>query len=150
MNRSDTGQPLVTADAFNRAISSYPWFGQWAGAQAVEIGAGTAAIRLDVRPEFLRAGGSVAGPIVMAIADIAMYAAIIGIHPDGARAVTSDMTMHFLRRPVGATLLAQARIIRRGRRVFVCAVDVFVAGDSESVCHVVGSYTLPRSPDAAA
>jgi uncharacterized protein (TIGR00369 family) len=135
--------PHITAEAFNRAITAYPWFGQWLGIEATEITASSANVRLNVRPEFLRHGGTVSGPIVMAMADVAMYAAIMGAAANGERAVTSDMTMHFMRRPAGAVLTAEARILRRGKRSMVCAVDVYVEGQGESVCHVVGSYALP-------
>lgn len=135
--------PLMTAEGFNRAITAYPWFGAWIGIKATEITAQVARVRLEMRPEFLRHGGTVAGPIVMAMADVAMYAAIMGAAPNGERAVTADMTMHFMRRPAGPALTAEARILRRGRRSIVCAVDVFVEGQGESVCHAVGSYALP-------
>jgi uncharacterized protein (TIGR00369 family) len=137
--------PLITVAAFNRAITAYPWFGTWLGIEATEITAAGAKVRLVVRPEFLRHGGTVSGPIVMAMADVAMYAAIMGVAAEGERAVTADMTMHFMRRPAGAVLTAEARILRRGRRSIVCAVDVHVDGEGESVCHVVGSYALPGS-----
>jgi acyl-coenzyme A thioesterase PaaI-like protein len=55
------------------------------------------------------------------------------------------MTMHFMRRPQGHGLTAEARILRRGKRSIVCAVDVFVEGQGESVCHVVGSYAVPSA-----
>ncbi len=137
--------PLVTAAAFNRQITAYPWFGSWMGIEATEITARGATVHLDVRPEFLRHGGTVSGPIVMAIADVAMYAAIMGAVPHGERAVTSDMTMHFMRRPQGEKLTGEARILRKGKRSIVCAVDVFVEGQGESVCHVVGTYALPST-----
>ena len=135
--------PLITAEEFNRAITAYPWFGQWIGIEATEITAQSAKVRLEIRPEFLRHGGTVSGPVVMAMADVAMYAAIMGAVANGERAVTSDMTMHFMRRPAGAALTAEARILRRGKRTVVCTVDVYVEGQGESVCHVVGSYALP-------
>jgi uncharacterized protein (TIGR00369 family) len=137
--------PCITAESFNRAITAYPWFGQWIGIRATEIEADRARVRLEVRPEFLRHGGSVAGPIIMAMADVGMYAAIMGAVPEGERAVTADMTMHFMRRPAGTVLTAEARILRRNKRSIVCAVDVFIEGERESVCHVVGSYALPPS-----
>lgn len=135
--------PHMTADAFNRTASAYEWFGTWMGAKATAITADTATVRLDIRPEFLRHGGTVCGPIVMGLADVAMYAAVMGAVPDGERAVTSDLTMHFMRRPSGAALRAEARILRRGKRSIVLAADVYVEGQGESVCHLVGTYALP-------
>ncbi len=143
MARTSQAPPLVSAAEFNRRIAAYPWFGRWAGAEATEITRGGAQVRMAMRPEFLRHGDTVAGPIVMALADIAMYAAVMGVSEHGERAVTADMTMHFLRRPSGAALAAKARIVRQGRRMIVCAVDVFVEGDSASVCHCVGTYAVP-------
>jgi len=135
--------PLITADDFNHVITAFPWFGQWIGIKATEITGRSAKVRLEIRPEFLRHGGTVSGPVVMAMADVAMYAAIMGAVANGERAVTSDMTMHFMRRPAGSALTAEARILRRGKRSMVCVVDVYVEGQGESVCHVVGSYALP-------
>jgi uncharacterized protein (TIGR00369 family) len=135
--------PQITAEEFNRATSSYEWFGTWMGAEATAITADGATVRLEVRPEFLRHGGTVCGPIVMGLADVAMYAAVMGAVPEGERAVTSDLTMHFMRRPSGAALRAEARVLRRGRRSVVLAVDVFVEGQPGSVCHLVGTYALP-------
>ena len=143
MHDAARSAPLMTAEGFNRAITAYPWFGTWVGIKATEITTRGASVRLEVRPEFLRHGGTISGPIVMAMADVAMYAAIMGAAPNGERAVTADMTMHFMRRPSGTALTADARILRRGKRSIVCAVDVFVEGQGESVCHVVGSYALP-------
>jgi uncharacterized protein (TIGR00369 family) len=133
----------MTPDEFNRRITAYPWFGQWLGIEATMIGARGADVRLPVRPEFLRHGGTVSGPIVMAVADVAMYAAIMGAVADGERSVTSDMNLHFLRRPTGAFLTGAARLVRLGKRSAVCAVDVFAEGQGESVCHVIGSYAIP-------
>jgi acyl-coenzyme A thioesterase PaaI-like protein len=58
------------------------------------------------------------------------------------------MTMHFMRRPAGAFLTGEARIVRLGKRSAVCAVDVFAEGQGESVCHVVGSYAIPAAAAA--
>lgn len=144
-NNVAAGAPYMTPAEFNRQITAYPWFGQWLGIEATAIRARGAEVRLPVRPEFLRHGGTVSGPIVMAVADVAMYAAIMGAVADGERSVTSDMSLHFLRRPTGAFLTGTARLVRLGKRSAVCAVDVFAEGQGESVCHVIGSYAIPGS-----
>jgi len=145
MHDASAKGPHTSAAEFNRKITAYPWFGTWLGVKATEITARGATVHLDIRPEFLRHGGTVSGPIVMAVADVAMYAAIMGAVANGERAVTSDMTMHFMRRPQGEKLTGEARILRQGKRSVVCAVDVYVEGQGESVCHVVGTYALPSA-----
>lgn len=134
---------LVDAAAFNRIVSGRPWFGTWAGCVATEVRHGFARLRMPVRAEFLREGGSVSGPMVMLIADMAMYAVAMSVDAKGERAVTAEMTLHFLRRPAGAALIGEATMLRRGRRLIVCDANVYVEGSADSVCHVVGSYAPP-------
>ena len=63
--------------------------------------------------------------------------------PNGVDSATSDMTLHFLRRPATERLVAEATIVREGRRLMVCDVMLYAAGEEEPVCHVTGSYALP-------
>ena len=44
---------------------------------AQRIGAGTATLRLRHAPNHIRPGGTVAGPVVVALADVALYAAVL-------------------------------------------------------------------------
>lgn len=137
-------KPLITIEEFEAQTGAKPWFGTWMGARLDALGYGSARMRLDVRPEFLREGASVSGPIVMAVADIAMYAAIMSAYETGHRAVTSDMTLHFLRRPVGEVLWGDAEIVKFGKRIAMCRVELFTDRDAPPVAHVVGSYAIPN------
>lgn len=143
---TDPKTPLITPEEFDGDTNDHPWFGTWLGARTEAIGWGSARIRLEVRPEFLREGGSVSGPIVMAVADIAMYAAVRSCYAEGRRAVTSDMTLHFLRRPRGAALIGEGRVLKFGRRLAACRVELFDDAQAEPVAHVVGTYAVP-GPD---
>ncbi len=65
----------------------------------VEASAKSATVRRHVEPEDTRPGGTVSGPVLMALADTALYVAIhstIGLTP---HAVTSSLNINFLRRP---------------------------------------------------
>lgn len=135
---------LISPDDFARLALSEPWYGTWTGARAVAIEHGYARLELALdRPEFLRAGDSVAGPILMGMADMAMYAAVISMHERGLESVTSDMTMHFLRRPRGAVLIGEARVIKPGKRLIVLESQLFIDADPAPVCHVTGTYAIP-------
>jgi uncharacterized protein (TIGR00369 family) len=136
-------KPLITVDEFEKQTRAEMWFGVWLGARLDAIDFGSARVRLDIRPEFLREGGSVSGPIVMAVADIAMYAAVMSAYEAGHRSVTSDMTLHFLRRPVGDVLWADARVVKFGRRIAMGRIEVFADRASPPVAHVVASYAIP-------
>ena len=102
-------------------------------------------LQLKPRPQpllrQLRAGGTLNGPTMMTLADTALYAAVltrIGLEP---LAVTSDMSIHFLRKPQPAPLVATAKILRLGKRLAVGAVEI--ASEGQLVAHATGTYALP-------
>lgn len=98
--------------------------------------------RIDARS--LRPGGTVSGPVMMTLADAVMYAAVLARMEDGRMAVTSELSIRFLRRPPPADLIARAEIVRFGRRQAVIEVRIFVDGDPDPVALVVGTYALPQ------
>lgn len=102
-------------------------------------------LRRRIDDDDLRPGGTISGPVLMALGDMAAYLVIlaaIGIVP---LAVTTDLTAHFLRRPApGADLIAEARLLKCGQKLAVA--DVFIHSDAAShgpVAHVVATYALP-------
>lgn len=100
-------------------------------------------MELQVRDELLREGGTVAGPIIMGAADVALYAAVMSAYTEGRGAVTADMTMHFLRRPEGQVLKAEARIIKFGKRLAMGRIEIFMDDDDRAAAHIVSSYAIP-------
>jgi uncharacterized protein (TIGR00369 family) len=134
---------LITIEEFANLAMGEPWFGTWLAPELEDIGYGTSRISLNIRQDFLREGDSVAGPVIMAVADIAMYAAMMSRYEHGKFAVTSDMTMHFLRRPTGKVIHATATIIKPGRRLAMIRTEVFAENGEDPVCHVVGTYAVP-------
>ena len=65
-----------------------------------KLGDGWAEMKLDVDEEHLRPGGTVSGPAMMGLADVTLYAALlskIGLVP---LAVTTNLNINFLRKPV--------------------------------------------------
>lgn len=109
---------------------------------------GRACLRLAVDEAHLRPGGTVSGPTMMALADAALYVAILAELGPVAQAVTVSFTANFLRRPPPAPLQAEARLLKLGRRLAVGEVAVYSEGVEAPVAHVTGTYSLP--PEAAA
>jgi uncharacterized protein (TIGR00369 family) len=109
-----------------------------------EIGAGTARVRQAVGEAQLRPGGTVSGPVMMAVADSASYAAIlsaIGIVP---LAVTTSLTINFLRRPSStAAIVGEASLLKLGQRLVVTEVRIYSEGVAEPVAHATATYALP-------
>lgn len=107
-----------------------------------EVGSGFAVIRLPYSPRMLRPGERVSGPTLFSAIDTAMYAAVLAHIGDQPMAVTSDMTLHFLRACAPRDIVARAEIIKLGRRLAVLSVTVGADGDPPAV-HATGSYALP-------
>jgi len=107
---------------------------------------GQARVRAPFNSAFLRPGATIAGPVLMGLADFAMYAALltkIGLQPE---AVTTNLNINFLRRPEAKDLIASARIIKLGRRLAVGDIFMHVdgtTGDENCVAHATATYALP-------
>lgn len=109
--------------------------------RVVELGWGRAVLELAFHERQLRAGGTLNGPTLMTLADTALYAAVltrIGLEP---LAVTSELAIHFLRKPAPAPLLATATLLRVGRRLAVGTIEI--ASEGRLVAHATGSYARP-------
>lgn len=100
--------------------------------------------RVPFHSKLVRPGGTLSGPTIMALADAAMYAAVLGRLGRVEMAVTANLNINFLARPKPVDLLAEARILRLSRRQAVCEVLLHsLGGDDELVAHVTGTYALP-------
>ncbi|MDX1805152.1 MAG: PaaI family thioesterase [Alcanivorax sp.] len=108
------------------------------------VGDRRARMRSPFRPASLRPGGTVSGPTMMGLADAAMYAAILGELGRVEMAVTQNLNINFLSRPSPVDLIAEAVILRLGRRSAVLEVQLFSDGEEDMVAHVTGTYALPR------
>ena len=138
-------KPLITVDDFHRLIAEEAPYAAWLGLRAEQIGHGTARLRLPFRPEHLRPGGVINGPAIMAVADYCMYALALSIDPRGHGAVTTSMTMNFLRKTTGRDLLAEGRVIKAGRTLAVMETTVYADSEADPVAHVTGTYAFPRA-----
>jgi len=92
----------------------------------------------------LRPGGTVSGPTMMELADFAMYVAVFSAIGPQPLAVTTNLSINFLRKPAGGTdLLADARLMKVGKRLAVGEVSIYSEGSDEPVAHVTATYSIP-------
>jgi uncharacterized protein (TIGR00369 family) len=108
-----------------------------------EVRYGYARIRIPYQDKYLRPGGTISGPVMMTAGDTAMYVAILGSLGEMAMAVTSNLNINFLKRPDQLDLIAEAKIIKLGKRIAFCEVGIRCEGSEELVAHVTGSYSIP-------
>jgi len=123
-----------------------PWADD-AGLCMKALGYGTARVRLPFTDRNLRPGGTISGPAMITLADYALYiGALAAIGPE-ALAVTSQLSMNFLRKPAPGDLLADARMVRVGRRLIYGEVYVVPAAAAEApdepVAHLTGTLIRP-------
>ncbi|GGH88901.1 hypothetical protein GCM10007363_02720 [Pseudomonas fluvialis] len=101
--------------------------------------------RVPFQARLVRPGGTLSGPTIMALADAAMYAVVLGRLGRVEMAVTANLNINFLARPKPLDLIAEARILRLSRRQAVCEVQLYSQGEEgELVAHVTGTYALPQ------
>lgn len=99
--------------------------------------------RYPFKSNMVRPGGTLSGPTIMALADAAMFAAILAKIGKQEMAVTSNLNINFLSRPMPDDLVAYAEIVKLGKRLAFCEVRLFSKGCDDMVAHVTGSYSLP-------
>ncbi len=98
---------------------------------------------LPFKADFLRPGGTISGPILMGLADIVIYAAVLSRIGKVELAVTTSLTINFLRKPPPAPVRAEGRLLKLGRRLAVGEVELYSEGDPDMVAHVVATYSIP-------
>lgn len=101
-------------------------------------------VRMPVGHAHLRPGGTVSGPTMMTLADLAMYVSVLArIGPVGL-AVTTGLTINFLRKPALADLVAETRLLKLGRQLAVGDVTIYSEGVDGPVAHAALTYSIPR------
>jgi uncharacterized protein (TIGR00369 family) len=100
-------------DVVHRGV---PLAAAW-GIEVLQAEGGVATCRLPWREELLRPGGTVSGPALMGLADVAMWAALLGLTGGRDESLTTSLTIHFLRRLPPGPVLAEARVLKRGRLI---------------------------------
>lgn len=103
-----------------------------------------ATVRHHIGVNELRPGGTVSGPVMMAVADVALYAAILGEIGIVPLAVTTSLNINFLRKPsADSDIVGVCKLIKVGRSLVTGDVYLYSEGDDRPVAHAVGTYSIP-------
>ena len=101
-------------------------------------------MRLKVAERHLRPGGTVSGPNIFALADVAVYLAVLARIGPVALAVTTSGGVDFLRKPeAGRDLIGEARLLKLGRVLAVGEVLIRSDGKAEPVARANMTYSIP-------
>lgn len=104
---------------------------------------GRARVRLVYDVTMLRPGGVMSGPTLMMLSDLGAWAALLADIGPVAMAVTSSLTIHFLRKAPPGDLVAEAEVLRRSRRQAVVDVRIRPAEGTEPVSQSTVTYAIP-------
>ncbi len=132
----------ISVSDFNQLLADQHPFASLLEIEVMSIGHGTAVLRLPDRNSHQRLGGIIAGPMLMGLADLALYAAIVGA-TGNPEAVTASLSINFLRKTPPGGVLAHANILKTGRLASGDVLLVPVVG-GDPVAQVISTWSLPR------
>lgn len=104
-----------------------------------------------MRQEFLkhslRPGGTISGTTMMQLADVSVYVAVLASIGWTPLAVTTNLTINFLKKPAPNALEAECHLLKIGKRLAVGAVSLRSEGDEDLVAHAISTYSIPPAHD---
>jgi uncharacterized protein (TIGR00369 family) len=106
----------------------------------------TCRVRQRFRESMLRPGGTISGPTLMALADLTMYVVLLSAIGPVALAVTINLNINFLRKGApGKDVLAEAKLLKLGRRLAVGEVNLLSGTSPDPIAHVTVTYSIPNA-----
>jgi uncharacterized protein (TIGR00369 family) len=106
----------------------------------------TCLLRQRYNERMLRPGGTVSGPTLMALADFAMYVVLLSAIGPVGLAVTTNLNINFLRKGApGKDVLAEAKLLKLGRRLAVGEVNLLSGTSPDPIAHVTATYSIPKA-----
>jgi uncharacterized protein (TIGR00369 family) len=136
--------PAMSAEEIGKLLAAvFPQaFYQGCGHSIDRVAYGDVRVRWTFDPASLRPGGTVSGPTMMELADFAMYVAVFSAI--GPQPLAINLNINFLRKPAAADLIADAKLMKVGKRLAVGEVVIRSEGQEEPVAHVTSTYSIPQ------
>jgi acyl-coenzyme A thioesterase PaaI-like protein len=114
-----------------------------------DVGKLTATIRHAIGVDELRPGNTVYGPVLMAVADVAIYVAILGEIGIVPLAVTTSLNINFMRKPsADRDIIGVCKLLKVGKSLAIGDVALYSEGSDQLVAHAVGTYSIPKKTDS--
>lgn len=116
------------------------------GLQLDAISAERVLMRAVYSDAFLRPGGTIAGPVMMGLADAAMYALVLANIGPVELAVTTNLNINFLRKPAPGDVIGCAAPLKFGKRLAIGEISLYSEVASQDiVAHATATYSIPPS-----
>lgn len=135
--------PVMTAEELN--VFMHEVFQQVADDFNVDhVGEGEVTMRLMTSDKHLRPGGTISGPTMFGLADVAAYIVTLSQIGPKALAVTTNCSIDFMRKPeADVPLIAKARLLKLGKQLSVTDVLLFSEGMDQPVARASLTYAIP-------
>ena len=111
--------------------------------ECVNVAAGTATLRFHRNEAHLRPGGTVSGPSLFALADVAAYVAVLAHIGPVALALTTNLNINFLNRAEAVPLDGVCRILKLGRSLAMLEVSIERVDTRQIIAHATTTYSIP-------
>ncbi len=105
-----------------------------------EVAPGRVRLARTFDPSMLRPGGSISGPVLMSLADMAGYVIVMAHVGPELMAVTSSLTMNFLRPAKPGQLNVEGELLSLGRRNAVCDVRIWTESPDRPAAQATVTY----------
>lgn len=135
--------PVMTADEINDYLKIvYPQLNdQYSDYLAIDVKSGECTVRLNANERHLRPGNTVSGPCLFTLADIGGYVCVLSHVGREALAVTTSLTINFMRKAGPGPVDGHCRILKLGKSLMVFDIDI--VADGATVAHATGTYAIP-------
>ena len=130
---------VVTVEDLNGILTEAPFLKSY-GFTVKTCAPGECTVLVPFMQSLERPGGLVSGMMLMGVADVAMWLAIMTLRGTAERWVTSDMKTAFLRGAREEDILCTARVLKPGKRSMYGTAECHGAS-SGLVAHHVLTYS---------
>jgi uncharacterized protein (TIGR00369 family) len=138
--------PVLDAAGVNALLcKAFPGAAPVAFPTVLEVSPGRVKVMAPYREGLLRPGGVISGPVLMSLSDTAAYALVLAHIGDQLMAVTSQLSMNFLRGAAPGDLYAEAEMLHLGRRNAVCDVRLWTEAPERLAAQAIVTYAIPQS-----
>lgn len=120
---------------------------QWADAPAarcLEISGRHVVAEMDVAPSSIRPGGFISGPTQFGMADLSLWFAVFGAIGLEAMALTSELSIRFVRPAIGELLRARTDLHSVGSKNIVGSVVIWTDDEAKPTAVCQGTYVRPK------
>ena len=127
----------------DRELPSSP-YGDFLGIKIIEVAAGKSVCRLELQDQHMNTGGRVHGGALTSLADTAAGVAVRSIRPEGKSSATTDLSIAFIRPPLGKILEARAQVIHAGKRLLRTEIAVYC--EDKLIAKTTATFMMVDAP----